>query len=350
MAVEKKEAAPEKATPKKSGKNFLGNLKGKFKFKNKFKFKKPKLNNGKAIAIAVGVVVLVFLATIGALLYGAKNSSVFVKRVTQVLPYPAAFAQGGYVSAYSYLDQVDILKNYYKEFKGTDFNSDDGKTLLAEIKSETMNSLIEDEIIAKEAKKRNISVSNDELNAEFDQLVASSGGEEEFASILNKYYNLTINEFKTKIYKPRMLRQKLTDAINSDQATLDAAKAKADEVYAKTQEKGADFAALAKEYSEDPGTASTGGDLGYFEKGKMVPEFEEVAFKLKKGQVSKPVKTVYGYHIIKVTDIKGKQIRASHILIKVRDFNEWLEDTKTELRAKKYLGIFPGIWQLIKTD
>jgi peptidyl-prolyl cis-trans isomerase C len=69
--------------------------------------------------------------------------------------------------------------------------------------------------------------------------------------------------------------------------------------------KGADFAALAKQKSKDPGAAE-GGDLGYFTKDQMVPEFAEVAFKLDKGQVSDPVKTQFGWHIIKVEDKRTK--------------------------------------------
>ena len=68
---------------------------------------------------------------------------------------------------------------------------------------------------------------------------------------------------------------------------------------------GADFATLAKEKSKDPGAAD-GGDLGYFTKEQMVPEFAEVAFKLDKGQLSDPVKTQFGWHIIKVEDKRIK--------------------------------------------
>jgi peptidyl-prolyl cis-trans isomerase C len=68
---------------------------------------------------------------------------------------------------------------------------------------------------------------------------------------------------------------------------------------------GADFATLAKEKSKDPGAAE-GGDLGYFTKEQMVPEFAEVAFKLGKGQLSDPVKTQFGWHIIKVEDRRIK--------------------------------------------
>jgi peptidyl-prolyl cis-trans isomerase C len=69
--------------------------------------------------------------------------------------------------------------------------------------------------------------------------------------------------------------------------------------------KGADFATLAKEKSKDPGAAE-GGDLGYFTKEQMVPEFAEAAFKLEKGQTSDPVKTQFGWHIIKVEDKRVK--------------------------------------------
>ena len=70
--------------------------------------------------------------------------------------------------------------------------------------------------------------------------------------------------------------------------------------------KGADFAELAKAKSKDPGSAD-GGDLGYFTKDQMVPEFSEVAFKLDKGQLSDPVKSQFGWHVIKVEDKRNRQ-------------------------------------------
>jgi len=69
---------------------------------------------------------------------------------------------------------------------------------------------------------------------------------------------------------------------------------------------GADFATLAKEKSKDPGAAD-GGDLGYFTKDQMVPEFADVAFKMYPGQLSNPVKSQFGWHIIKVEDKRTKQ-------------------------------------------
>lgn len=78
---------------------------------------------------------------------------------------------------------------------------------------------------------------------------------------------------------------------------------------------GEDFAAVAQEVSSDPGSASQGGDLGFFGRNVMAKEFEEMTYNLKEGEVSDPVKTTFGYHIIKLTGIKDEERRASHILI-----------------------------------
>ena len=76
---------------------------------------------------------------------------------------------------------------------------------------------------------------------------------------------------------------------------------------------GADFAQLAKEYSDDP-TAANGGDLGFFKRGDMVPEFERAAYSLAPGQVSGVIQTAYGFHIIKCEERDGGRIRCRHIL------------------------------------
>lgn len=85
--------------------------------------------------------------------------------------------------------------------------------------------------------------------------------------------------------------------------TEDEAKAIRDEI-----EKGADFAELAKQKSKDTGAAAEGGDLGYFGKAQMVPEFSDAAFKLEKGQLSQPVKSDFGWHLIKIEDKRLKPV------------------------------------------
>ena len=72
--------------------------------------------------------------------------------------------------------------------------------------------------------------------------------------------------------------------------------------------KGEDFAKVASEATEDPSGKANGGDLGYFSKEQMVPEFSDTAFKLDKGQISEPVKTQFGWHVIKVEDKRVKPV------------------------------------------
>ncbi len=78
---------------------------------------------------------------------------------------------------------------------------------------------------------------------------------------------------------------------------------KADKVYQELKD-GGDFSKLAEKYSEDDGNKDKGGDLGYFAQGDMVPEFEKVVFAMKKGDVSKPFKTQFGWHVVKLDDIR----------------------------------------------
>lgn len=92
----------------------------------------------------------------------------------------------------------------------------------------------------------------------------------------------------------------------NDQKASKAAEEKAKAALARIK-KGEDFATVAKALTDDPPGKQDGGDLGYFTKDQMVPEFSEVAFKLDKGQVSEPVKTAFGWHIIKVEDKRQRQ-------------------------------------------
>lgn len=105
---------------------------------------------------------------------------------------------------------------------------------------------------------------------------------------------------------------------------------------------GADFATLAKENSKDPGSKDEGGNLGYFGHGQMVPQFEEVVFKLHKGEVSDPVKTQFGWHLVKVEDKRTKQPPAFDI-VKDRIVQSMLlrkaQQTAVSLRSKAKIDI-----------
>ncbi len=92
----------------------------------------------------------------------------------------------------------------------------------------------------------------------------------------------------------------------NDQAASKAAEAKVKNTIERLK-KGEDFAVLAKDLTEDPSGKQNGGDLGYFTKDQMVPEFSEVAFKLEKGQLSDPIKTQFGWHVLKVEDKRARE-------------------------------------------
>lgn len=118
---------------------------------------------------------------------------------------------------------------------------------------------------------------------------------------------------------------------------VEKAKKQAEELLARIKA-GEDFAALAREYSEDPGSGPQGGDLGFFSQGTMVPEFEKVAFSLKPGEVSDLVQTQYGIHIIRTEEVAGDQVRARHILLLTQ-----LDESDIEAAQKKALDIYQRI-------
>jgi len=95
--------------------------------------------------------------------------------------------------------------------------------------------------------------------------------------------------------------------------------------------RGEKFGALARLYSDDPGSASKGGDLGFVERGTLYPEFEAAAFNLKTGEISQVIKTQAGYHIIQMIERRGESIRVAHILIQPKP------STDEQVRAITYL-------------
>jgi len=119
---------------------------------------------------------------------------------------------------------------------------------------------------------------------------------------IKAYYNDHPEAFKTpeSVKARHILILVEKTAAEADKKNL---KAKAEGILARLKA-GEDFAKLAEENSDDPGSKSKGGDLGFFEKGSMVPAFEETAFSLKPGELSEIVETEYGYHIIKVEEKK----------------------------------------------
>jgi peptidyl-prolyl cis-trans isomerase C len=217
---------------------------------------------------------------------------------------------------------------------------------LSEIKKEVLESLINKQLLYQESRKKDIRISEAELNKQMQKVKERFPDEKTFKELLQKE-GLSLNDLKSQIKRDLVL-QRFIDTqfvknitvsdqemkayyegnlnmfkkseqvqashilIKVDPEAKEADKAKARATLEKIQKKlktGGDFAALAGESSECPSKAR-GGDLGYFGRGQMVKPFEDVAFSLKKGEVSDIVETGFGYHLIKVTDKKPETIIA----------------------------------------
>jgi peptidyl-prolyl cis-trans isomerase D len=136
--------------------------------------------------------------------------------------------------------------------------------------------------------KKSISINDSELKSYYDQNVSRLSGKEE-----RRASHILINAAKDA---PAADRQK--------------AKARADEVLAAVRKSPDSFAELAKKNSQDTGSATNGGDLDFFARGAMVKPFEDAVFAMKKGDISEVVESDFGYHIIKLTDIKAPKQRS----------------------------------------
>jgi peptidyl-prolyl cis-trans isomerase C len=127
--------------------------------------------------------------------------------------------------------------------------------------------------------------------------------------LTDKDYEAYYNAHKKEFENPEMVRARhilIAVKPNATEEEKKAALKKAEEILDKAK-KGDDFAKLASEYSDDPGSKAKGGDLGFFTAGSMVGKFEQAAFTLKPGEISPVVETEFGYHIIKVEERKAAE-------------------------------------------
>lgn len=230
------------------------------------------------------------------------------------------------------------------------------------LKEQLLNSLIEDKLAYSQAIFDSITVSDDELNQRINYQIDQFT--QQFGSVENveKAYGMSIEKIKKELRSnvtKSIMVQKLQD---KNFGALSVSKREVSEFYdtykdsiAVIPEKfrvshifrlpkvsdelkikyklkaatfldslnaGADFSELAKKYSEDPGSASKGGDLGFTKRGMLFPEFESVAYNLKQGQTSAVVESPVGYHIIQLIERRGDNIRARHILVKFKNDDE----------------------------
>ncbi len=158
-------------------------------------------------------------------------------------------------------------------------------------------------------------------------------------SEVRKYFN-TLPEDSIPTVEAEMEIKHIVNKPPVTEEEIDFVKAKLKKTRRRILE-GESFKTLAALYSEDPGSAKKGGELGFFSRGELYPEYEAVAFGLEKGEISPIVKTKAGYHIIQLIERRGEQINTRHILMKPK------VSTMALVKAKKKLD---SIGILIKND
>lgn len=214
------------------------------------------------------------------------------------------------------------------------------KTLAGERKKDFLDDMINEQLIYKEALKRGINRERevkDLLDEAKRKILIAKLMETEVKKSavsedkIKEFYELHKDDFVT----PLKLR--------ASHIMVDT-EAEGKEVLQKLKD-GGDFAQLAKQYSKDP-SKGRGGDLGYFIKGQLMPEIEEVCFKLEVGQTSDIIKTKFGYHIIKLTDrIEPRVVELSEVRdaiekeLKDKAQQRTLDDLVKNLRSKAHVKI-----------
>jgi peptidyl-prolyl cis-trans isomerase SurA len=228
-----------------------------------------------------------------------------------------------------------------------------------DIKCEVLEEMLYGKLLVNQAVLDSVEVSDSEINSEMERrlnyFINQIGSEEQ----LEAYYKKTIPEIKEdfrEVIKDQLLSQRMQQTVTADlkvtpqevksfyknipkdsmpiintefqldQIIVNPIVKEAEVLRIKDRLRefkeritnGENFATLAVLYSEDPGSAPKGGELGFVSRGDLVAEFSAVAFNLDLGEVSKIVKTDYGYHIIQLIEKKGERINCRHILLKPR--------------------------------
>ncbi|MFZ3100932.1 MAG: peptidylprolyl isomerase [Desulfitobacteriaceae bacterium] len=236
-----------------------------------------------------------------------------------------AKVNGTSISLEKYNVRVNDAKQIYEK-QGADFTSEQGKKDLPQLKNQILDRMLEAEIINQEDKKLGLKADDPKVKAEEEGIKKGMGTDAQFQEVL-KQQGMTETELQKflALYLKQTSELKLSDSdikayFDKNQAQYgQPEQVKARHILLKTEDEakqiivqlkaGGNFEQLAKEKSTEPGAKDSGGELGYFPKGKMAPEFEKAAFAQKVGDYStEPVKTDFGYHVILVEDHKQASV------------------------------------------
>ncbi|PFA63016.1 foldase [Bacillus sp. AFS015802] len=242
-------------------------------------------------------------------------------------------------------------------------------TLVDQYGDGALDTLIAEKIVKLESEKKDLTVKDSEIDEELKNIKGQYDSDEAFKEALassGTSLESVKENIRTFLLTEKLLKDRVT--ITDDQikeyfeankdtfAQAEQVEAShilvkdektANEVKAKLDD-GGDFAELAKKYSTDTSNAESGGELGYFGKGEMVQAFDDKTFSMKKGEISEPVKTEFGYHIIKVT---GKKEAKEAVLADHKDeikdilfdqalqteYGTWLQEKKEDYKIENLL-------------
>ncbi len=298
------------------------------------------------LAVAVILTVVVTIVRV----YSRAADDNFSLAFAKALHLPAAKVNGLPILYSDYaedLKAINTMQAYAKAHGG----SPTGDLTPEKMSDQVILRLVSNALLNQAAKQYNVSVTAQDVTDLTTQVLQQFKTPSDADSELLQRYGWNLATYQQKVMKPFILQNKLTDKIQADTAAREEVRKRAESVLNQIKA-GADFASMAKQYGED-GTAALGGDLGFFGKGDMVPQFESAAFGLKKGQLSQElVESPYGYHIIKLTDRKtetaknssGKnatieKVRASHILFMFPSAQKYMDQLVEQANIHIYLRI-----------
>lgn len=297
---------------------------------------------GAGLSILALLVVVSIVLTIGVYKLGWNNPATDV--LTHALPLPAASVNGDKIAFSQFQDDVNTVHRYFAKIKEKNGGvAQQPEPTEEQIRAGVMDRLIQMEILKQQAAKYDIKVTDEEVDAEFEKF-QQSGQSEDPAGEIQDLYGWSLTQFKDKVMRPYLLQEKLTAALGEDESLNADAKKQAEDILARVKD-GADFAEEARQHSADPGSASEGGELGWFEPGVMVTEFEEAAFALEPNEISDLVRTQFGFHIIKTEEVEKDKdgavtkVRAAHILIPLPSLDSFLQQKTEEAEIKKYVSV-----------
>lgn len=208
--------------------------------------------------------------------------------------------------------------------------------MLIQGRRQVLDVMIEQLLIEQAASRQGVNVPDDEVESVIARDIEENGGQDQFNAWLQQN-SWTYEEYKSR-QRSMMIASQMFEQVTQDVPTeaeqvharhiLVASEQEAQDLLAQLQD-GADFAELAREYSLDPSTKESGGDLGFFPRGTLVvPEVEDVAFSLAVGQVSDIVHSAMGYHIVQVVErSEGMALtEESWQALREATFRDWVAD------------------------